>query len=297
MISGGGSRAARLTVMPSDAVASVYELSQDRSYWIGRASDADICLTDPSASRQHAQLSYSNDGWKIADSNSLNGVHLNGEKVEKSLLPDDGWLRFGDVYCHFEVVSVDDFSPLIDAPLTRWHRNDRQRHFSRNLDLPSLARDIMVEVVRMLKLERAYLLVAGEQDEWTVLHALDQRGERLTLSRFSGSTTALNRCVTRREPVIVHDISPSNWLMAQASVMDAGLRAVLAFPMLANDDLLGVIYVDSRSPGATVTELDLAVLKNLAGQAALPLWLARMDTQIRQLKGDLALKQAVGPQK
>ncbi len=51
---------------------------------IGRGENNVIRLTDLAASREHAILSRSNNGWTLFDNNSQNGVSVNGKGVEGS---------------------------------------------------------------------------------------------------------------------------------------------------------------------------------------------------------------------
>jgi hypothetical protein len=58
---------------------------------IGRSPAADVCLDDPSVSRRHALLvSEPPKALRLLDDRSLNGVLLNGERIEWSrLVPGD----------------------------------------------------------------------------------------------------------------------------------------------------------------------------------------------------------------
>jgi hypothetical protein len=50
---------------------------------IGRNRDCDLCLTDLSVSRRHAQLMRREDGWILSDLGSHNGTRLNGWLVRE----------------------------------------------------------------------------------------------------------------------------------------------------------------------------------------------------------------------
>jgi DNA-directed RNA polymerase subunit RPC12/RpoP len=63
---------------------------------IGRCSTADICLDDPSVSRRHAMI-CSEEGQRprVLDDRSLNGVLLNGRKVDVAVLNPEDELTIG----------------------------------------------------------------------------------------------------------------------------------------------------------------------------------------------------------
>lgn len=63
---------------------------------IGRCSSAEICLDDPSVSRRHAMISTSADKPpRVLDDRSLNGLIVNGRKVEFAELKPGDELAIG----------------------------------------------------------------------------------------------------------------------------------------------------------------------------------------------------------
>jgi pSer/pThr/pTyr-binding forkhead associated (FHA) protein len=63
---------------------------------IGRSITADIQLEDPMVSRKHAVVEVSGDAIRVLDDRSLNGVYVNGERVEmQSPLRDDDEIQIG----------------------------------------------------------------------------------------------------------------------------------------------------------------------------------------------------------
>ncbi|NEX22052.1 FHA domain-containing protein [Thiorhodococcus mannitoliphagus] len=55
---------------------------------IGRSSDNDICIRDLRVSRYHAKLSQTEQGLRIEDLKSTNGVYVNNERVQSRVLAD-----------------------------------------------------------------------------------------------------------------------------------------------------------------------------------------------------------------
>jgi hypothetical protein len=69
------------------------------SQWtrIGRSLAADVRFDDPTVSRRHALIVRGPDGVRVLDDRSLNGVFVNGERVEWSTLQDGDEVLVG---CH-----------------------------------------------------------------------------------------------------------------------------------------------------------------------------------------------------
>jgi predicted RNA-binding Zn-ribbon protein involved in translation (DUF1610 family) len=86
-----------------DAVTYVLEREWTR---IGRSLAADIRFDDPTVSRRHALIVRQPDGLRVLDDRSLNGVFVNGERVEWSTLADGDEIVIGRHHLHFIDVPV-----------------------------------------------------------------------------------------------------------------------------------------------------------------------------------------------
>jgi len=73
---------------------------------IGRSLAADIRFDDPTVSRRHALIVRQPDGLRVLDDRSLNGVFVNGERVEWSTLADGDEVVIGRHHLHFVVIPV-----------------------------------------------------------------------------------------------------------------------------------------------------------------------------------------------
>jgi pSer/pThr/pTyr-binding forkhead associated (FHA) protein len=73
---------------------------------IGRSLAADIRFDDPTVSRRHALIVRQPDGLRVLDDRSLNGVFVNGERVEWSTLADGDAIVVGRHHLHFVEIPV-----------------------------------------------------------------------------------------------------------------------------------------------------------------------------------------------
>jgi phosphoserine phosphatase RsbU/P len=78
-------------VRPKDYEPSTIKMDKTR-LTIGRSSRNDICLSDPFASRLHAELRRENEQMLLVDNGSANGTYLNGQKMSGAVR-----IRVGDV--------------------------------------------------------------------------------------------------------------------------------------------------------------------------------------------------------
>src|SRR3954452_4750624 len=83
---------------------------------VGRSLAADIRFDDPTVSRRHALMVRQADGVRGLDDRSLNGVFVNGERVDCRVLADGDEIVVGRYRLHFleaaPEVSANETSPL-----------------------------------------------------------------------------------------------------------------------------------------------------------------------------------------
>ena len=74
---------------------------------IGRSLSAHVRFDDPTVSRRHALLYRGEEGARVLDDRSLNGVFRNGERVELAELEDGDEIAVGRFRLHFITVTRD----------------------------------------------------------------------------------------------------------------------------------------------------------------------------------------------
>ena len=79
---------------------------------VGRSLAADIRFDDPTVSRRHALIVRQPDGVRVLDDRSLNGVFVNGERVEWSMLGDGDEILVGRHELRFLDASGQDSASL-----------------------------------------------------------------------------------------------------------------------------------------------------------------------------------------
>ena len=79
------------------------------AYRMGRHSDNELPLVDPSISRHHAEIYRRRDGsFTVADLDSMNGIFVNDERVKTATLSEGDLLELGDIGMRFIVNREDD---------------------------------------------------------------------------------------------------------------------------------------------------------------------------------------------
>lgn len=70
---------------------------------LGRHPDSTIVLSDPNASRHHAEIQPDGDGFTLVDLGSTNGSRVNGQPVSRHRLGDRDEISFGSINLIFRL--------------------------------------------------------------------------------------------------------------------------------------------------------------------------------------------------
>ncbi|MDR3607443.1 MAG: FHA domain-containing protein [Oligoflexia bacterium] len=91
---------ARLKVLRGPDLGAVYIIKNARVS-IGRGEDNDVVLTDMRASRAHCELRYENGAWNVKDSNSANGIAVNGKASRGASIRTRDTISLGETVLEF----------------------------------------------------------------------------------------------------------------------------------------------------------------------------------------------------
>lgn len=111
------SQIARLVCLSGPDAGTEYELSQE-TMLIGRSASADITVNDSFASRQHAELHFIDNAYRLHDLESKNGVFVNGGRIAPGAtawLEDGDALQFASTRFRFQDPSATITAPFLEA--------------------------------------------------------------------------------------------------------------------------------------------------------------------------------------
>ena len=105
--------------------------------------------------------------------------------------------------------------------------------------------------------------------ESAVARGLDR--EQLTEDQFTISRTVINQVAESGEPALTDNASSDPRFQGQKSIVGFSLRSIMAVPLNARDDLIGVVYCDNRILAGLFQEHELNLLTAFTNQAAVAL--------------------------
>jgi phosphoserine phosphatase RsbU/P len=309
----------RLRVLPPQGVPYDH-LPDGDAVVVGRSTGCELVLADSFLSRQHARLWRRGDGWWIEDLGSRNGTRVNGEGVTAPRLlspgdvihlsasaievhaagepvaPPDDALELGDqTYFRSAAELLDAERSATEAPadFSRYAErlrlvNEVHRDLGRSLALDELLERLLDRLFDHLRPERGAIYLARPDGGYQAAArrpAGDGPDERL-------SSSLVREVAGKGLAALVLDARTDARFAAAQSILDLGVRSLVAAPLLDGDGSLGMIVLDSRLGVRQFTEGDMELLVSLASAAALRIRniaLAEEAAERRRMAAELAL--------
>jgi transcriptional regulator with GAF, ATPase, and Fis domain/tetratricopeptide (TPR) repeat protein len=163
--------------------------------------------------------------------------------------------------------------------------------------LRGLLERIVDALITWTGVERGLLLMPAPGERLVPRVARNLSREQLPAEQLALSTTLARRALAERRPVVAVDAAGES-SDAAASVHALRLRSVLAVPLLARGEALGVVYLDDRIRRGAFGPEEIGWVELVAGVAAVALADARDQALLRRAarkarRAEEALSQAL----
>ncbi len=173
--------------------------------------------------------------------------------------------------------------------------SELSRATAKIFDAHQLARTCMDRLAHLLVAERAFLFLCQDgSDELVLAAGRDAGGQDLAELR-GYSTTVIQNVRAQRRPVIVSGTAEGE-ILGSRSVVANKLLSIIAAPIILQERLVGVTYLDSRVAKGIFSKEDLEILDGIGQHIAIALEstrAARIEIERAALEKDLAVTAAV----
>jgi len=253
-------------------------------YIIGRGKKCNFVIEDDSVSRQHVLLEVTEtEGNFITDLDSLNRSYVNGKPVEgKTLLHSGDIVTLGEVKCKFQIVDMasakadviisdmattipgDGVVPIEDArrlasvsDIFNAATVEALSHLG-SLLVESGAPESLFEkgldfLTRSLGTQRAFILnPLGDRRNFEIKASYIQ--DPGALHKLVVSRTIIDEVLCNRAVVLVPDVTLDERFDRAESLRIAGVRSVLAMPLLDQDKITAILYTDTGQQNVLTSE-------------------------------------------
>jgi serine phosphatase RsbU (regulator of sigma subunit) len=251
---------------------------------IGRGPDNHLILRDNRASRSHACIRKTADGYAIEDLDSLHGTWVNRRRIEQVtvLQPgDDVHFGFEDSY-HLLFSTGDDrlnslLNRLSDAKVeTRGAAGQFARlravlEVARSLQTSLAAEEVLGAVLAtaltLTSADRAFLLLRSG-DALEVNMGRDSRGRSLSAESLSIPADVMSQALNERHDLLSLTLDTSRRdIICVPLVSLRSIDAQATLTISAKTDTLGLIYLEAHQD-TVVPQLNLELLHTLALEAS-----------------------------
>src|SRR5213593_1581698 len=290
-------------------------------FTIGRRSETDLRLPGADISRVHAEITFENATCIIRDKQSRFGTFVNGERVSEKVLAHGDQIRFGQAGDTEIVFFVDDEAPSVEKSAISAATELRQmaalleglRALGSGRVLDDVLALVLDSAIDVTGAERGFIMLAN-RDRELVFKLARARG-KVTLSgkTFETSRKIPENVFATGQQTIVEDLLDGDLAQLHTGTVALGIRHVLCTPLRlvryveraeqkGADELIGVLYLDSRERGALRSASAVAALDTLSAEAALAIENARLYREAldkakfeQELKVAAAIQQALLP--
>ena len=160
---------------------------------------------------------------------------------------------------------------------------------SRETDLGALLETILARTLELVGFDRGYVVLLDDGGAPSLQATREVSAEEVENAVRGPSTSVTGRVLRTRRPLVSLDIADDDSLGRHASVEGGRLRSVICVPILRGEQLLGVIYVDSRTTRGGATEEKAALLGACADAASVAIENARLVEALRRKNDSLAI--------
>jgi Nif-specific regulatory protein len=297
---------------------------------IGRESSNQLYIADSALSRRHCLIIQRDGQFTLRDLGSRNGTLVNGSPVGEQLLHHGDRIEVGNSVLVFLLeeneprweqnpVEMTDTVELADSTIQLRQQDalylqpdmvsaalPPNARLARDLnsllkiatgiggirDRESLQWQLLGMIFDVVPAERGAVLCAerpGECGSSVAWDRLNGPGHPVRVSR-----TVVRRVMEERVGVMASNLSTDQALSGIQTLSELRIHSLLCVPLIISGKVLGVIYLDSRSPTETFDENHLQVMTAVAGIASLALdnvarW-ERLSLENQELRAEINLE-------
>jgi len=264
-------------------------------FTIGRRSETDLRLSGADISRVHAEITVESGGCIIRDKQSRFGTFVNGEKhLEKALAHGDQ-IRLGQAGDTEIVFFIDEEAPSVERSAVSAASDLRQmaalleglRALGSGRVLDEVLAMVLDSAIEVTGAERGFIMLANREKVLEFKLARARGKVTLPGRTFETSRKIPETVFATGRQTIVEDLLDGDLAQLHTGTVALGIRHVLCTPLRlvryveradqkGADEIIGVLYLDSRERGALRSAHGQAALDTLSAEAALAIENARL---------------------
>ena len=277
-------------------------------FTVGRSPDRDVVLPYSYISRCHAEILFERNQFHLVDCGSRSGCYVNGERVSRRQLSVSDTihigsmqgpsLRFGKPDSTTSVLHelIHQAQPASELEKLRWFL-EAARKLNRVGAVHEILISLLETTLQLTRAERGYVFMRDTARELRLTVGRTADHEPL-VDDSTVSHSAIQEAIRSASEFILTDTlagePPSESIVAQSirTVICIPLRKRSAEQRLPEEEVLGVLYLDSHQQLASLLRADGDLLRTIATEAATlveNVSLARAEESARRYDEELSI--------
>jgi transcriptional regulator with GAF, ATPase, and Fis domain len=265
---------------------------------IGRGAGNDVAIDSKTLREYHAQIVFDGKDFSLSETEKGGDIHVNGKKKRRGKIFHGDRITIGDdielVFSIFEEAATaggDGQEEGEASPEAELAGMRKLAEFSERLNgLASVKEQLNALVDAVIDVTSAdkgfVILLEDGEPKVTVARNVDQNDLAGGVQHLSDSIIA--RVIESKKPLIVSDALHDSMFKGSESVMNLQLCSVMCAPLMAQGQLLGIIYVGNDNVRNLFQLSSLDVLTVFATQGALILQNALLRDELKSDRDELA---------
>jgi len=268
----------------------------------GRSPECQMEVPDPNASRQHCRFVFDGKSVTAIDNGSSNGTYHNEVRMTAPIkLVLDDVIRIGETRMRLQlanadndekgsssifafqekeedlsqslVISMADLGKRAQSPEVLAARLNAIITVSKALVNINKLEEIFERILDSLfevfpQADRGFLMI-GSKVEALEPRAIRQRGKGVT-ENLNVSTSICRHCLDKKAAILFDDSKSSDFDQGM-SIVSLRIRSAMTVPLLVNEDVLGLLQIDTPDRGKAFMKEDLELALAVSQQAAIAL--------------------------
>jgi serine phosphatase RsbU (regulator of sigma subunit) len=293
-----------------DALGNLHEIEVSNTpFTMGRQGDNDLVLLDSRISRRHARILQDGGGYFIEDAGSRHGTYVNRERIQSCRLKSGDQISLGvaDTYTISFFLDqailpelLEKLGRAAESPAPQLQHLGLLLQMAQMMHRAPALEEVLATLVDsslgLANAERGLLFLRDEKGGLPLRLARHRGGTYLSTDMTDYSRQVVERVAkTGLEEVLLEE-EVTGQAAQETAVIRAGVRGIVALPLQKHPltevtgetiqrtapELMGVLYLDTRSHPTAVTGLDRQVLQALALEGATVIENARLFRVARE---------------
>src|SRR5437762_3342057 len=293
-----------------DASGNDREVEVTRTpFTLGRQSENDLVLLDSRISRRHAQIIQNENGYAIEDAGSRHGTFVNGERVTATPLKSGDQISLGvtDSYQLTFVAGqvvlpklLEEFGKASESRVPQLQHLGLLLQMAQMLNRAPALEEVLTMLVdsaiQLTDAERGLLFLLDDSNELKLRLARGRGGSFLSTRLTDYSQAVVLRVMQTGHEEVTIEEEISGRAAHETAIISTGMRGIVAVPLqkhavmeMTGDtmirtapQMLGLLYLDSRTRATSLTGLDRQVLQTFAVEGATVIENARLFRLTRE---------------